>query len=160
MALELYRRKQVELNEDRDIEKILLETVSYTGYTAPNNGDAQTLFKTEKDNTSDVLIAVTNTDHTRYTFLQECDFVASCSNQTGIASTNQEITMYNSDDVIIMRAFSESDASGPESCAMVGRAQPGDYIVGRITQGGIGDFIGTNFNVQATKVTTVKLGSL
>ena len=140
------------------IESVESEIVVYSGYTS-RNGSNQHLLALEEKNTSSGLISVTNTDHTRYTFLKEVDFVANF-NYLGTAESNTRLYLYNSSDVQQLVVAQETGGSGIGNATMIFKASIGDYIVASNASGGTdNDSHSFSVTAQATSANVVFEGA-
>lgn len=102
------------------------EHILYSGFTS-KNGNGWALMPTEVKNTSDNLIDVTNTDHTRYTFKDNVTFTAVGQWAIGGLSGSIYLYHYNSSDVLLNNM--QDYGTQVSDTTYTGQASIGDYIV-------------------------------
>ena len=143
-----------------EIPSTFEEVITYVGFIS-KNGNTEVKLLTKTDDTSDVLVSVDNTgDHTRYTFLQECNFSSSASAEGGGANGSVGVSHYDSDDVLLKRTVGGVGPSGQAASGLVGRVQAGDYLLMRAETITPANNVRVNFSVKATKRTVTKIKDL
>lgn len=143
----------------KEVDETIIETVKYGGFTSRGVSD-RILLPNEIDNTSAATISVTNTDHTRFTFLEQADFVSVGSYNGAASNGSFNVRLYDSSNVLKTQVTGITDnGGGAQEATLIGQAQVGDYITFDCNLDPTNN-IGTNFSVTATKVNKVSIDSL
>lgn len=161
MALELYRRKQQEQLDNKQVDSINEEIITYTGYIS-KNGSGHVKLRNIFIDQGSVLIQDDNSgDHTRITFLEECNFVGTWAGGFSGQDSNIAIELYNSSDTQILRASDDAGLTASGATGFTGKANAGDYLIvfvgGPLTPN---DSVITNFSVKANKIEKKTIESL
>ncbi len=120
------------------------ETITYTGYTSKDATGI--LLATEETDTSNVLLSLSTSGHTRYTFIAAATFVAEVNTTNSIAGSG--CSFYNSSNVL-KRSAPEANPSGTSSASLSGQAAVGDYLIFNSVNAQTNN-VSTNFSVTAT----------
>ena len=163
MALELYRRKQVEIDDNREVIAKVEEVITFIG--AINRGANDNLrMGTLITDTSDTLISFEDTTDFHKLIVDNASNFEVTASITGSGSSGYtRIQRYNSSDVIICESLGAYAASGVGSCSMTGKADAGDYfVISSITVNPAVNATNTNihFSLKASPLSGTKFGDV
>lgn len=153
-------RQDIATINSKQVTEITEEIVTYKGYLS-KNGSSQVRLKTLVVDDTSILVNVDNTgDHTRYTFLDTCNFVAQIAGSVSGQNLPIQLHLYDSANNLILGSAGDVNLAGLASAALVSKASAGDYLV--MVSNGItpNDSVETNFSVKATKVEKKTISNL